>query len=177
MLRQGETVSLNLSITQMLAQLESRVAHHEKQQAVHSEQEALHRDKAAFHKDQLEAARAHLEAFRSASVAAGELLVSDTSVATLTPGPDDVDIRRKKSLSRMMARVVEELPPDAVFGATSVTAAIQKRWGAKLRRQPDPRSVATTLRRWAMDDRLDQVREGRAHNEGLYRKRSAAGAP
>lgn len=165
-------MSGNLSIAQMMAQLEARVAHHERQQALHSEREALHRDKAAFHKAQLEAAQAHLEAFRAASAAAGELLVRDTSVAAPAPGPaDDIDVRRKKSLSRMMARVIEELPPDAVFGATSVTQAIQRLWGPKLRRQPDPRSVATTLRRWAAAGEIDQVREGRAHNEGLYRKR------
>ncbi|MFP5246515.1 MAG: hypothetical protein ACLGH0_07450, partial [Thermoanaerobaculia bacterium] len=95
-------MSVNLSIAQMMAQLEARVAHHERQQALHSEQEALHRDKAAFHKAQLEAARAHLEAFRTAAVAAGELLVRDTSVAVPAPGPaEEIDVRRKKSLSRM----------------------------------------------------------------------------
>lgn len=72
----------------------------------------------------------------------------------------------------MMARVVEELPADAVFGPSKITRAIRERWGAKLRRQPDPRSVATTLRRWSLSGRLVQVREGRAHNEGLYRKKS-----
>lgn len=143
-------MSVNLSIAQMMAQSEARVA--------------------AFHKAQLEAAQAHLEAFRAASTAAGELPVRDTSVAAPTPGPvEDIDVRRKKALSRMMARVIEELPSDAIFGATSLTQAIQRRWGAKLRRQPDPRSVATTLRRWAQDGRIIQVREGRAHNEGLHR--------
>ena len=165
-------MSANLSISQMLAQLEARVAHHERQQALHSEQEALHRDKAEFHKTQLEAARAHLEAFRSASAAAGDLLVTDKSVAAPSPVPvQDVEIHRKKALSRMMARVIEELPADAVFGPSHLTHAIQKRWGPRLRRQPDRRSVATTLRRWALDGRIEQVREGRAHNEGLYRKK------
>ena len=168
----GGYVSANLSISQMLVQLEARVAHHEKQQALHSEQEALHRDKAAFHQAQLEAARAHLEAFRSASAAAGDLLVQDKSVGSPQPAPaGDVEVHRKKSLSRMMARVIEELPSDAVFGATSLTNAIQQRWGARLRRQPDRRSVAATLRRWALDGRVEQVREGRAHAEGLYRKK------
>ena len=166
-------MSQNLSIAQMMAQLEARVAHHEKQEALHSEQEALYRDKAAFHREQLEAARAHLEAFRAASVAAGELLVRDTSVATQKPEPaEDVDVRKRKALSRMVARVVEELPADAVFGTSKVTRAIRERWGAKLRRQPDPRSVATTLRRWSQAGRLVHVREGRAHSEGLFRKKS-----
>lgn len=166
-------MSGNLSISQMLAQLEARVAHHAAQQALHDEQERLHRDKAAFHREQLAAAQAHLEAFRAASAAAGELLVRDRSVAAPAPArSDDIDVRRRKALSRMMARVVEEMPADAVFGTSRITRAIRERWGAKLRRQPDPRSVATTLRRWALSGRLVQVREGRAHNEGLYRKKS-----
>lgn len=164
---------MNLSIPQMLAQLEARVAHHREQQARFAEQEAFYRGKAAFHQARLEAAQARLEAFRAAVVAAGELLESDRSVA---PPPsrsdDDIEVNRKKALNRMMDRIIDDLPPDAIFGATSLTEAIEKRWGAKLRRRPDPRSVATTLRRWAHDGRLDQVREGRAHNEGLYRKRA-----
>lgn len=163
----------NLSIGQMLAQLEARVAHHAKQQALHDEQERLHRDKAAFHREQLEAAQAHLEAFRAASTAAGELLVRDRSIAAPQPQRnDDIDVRRRKALSRMMARVIEELPAETVFGTSDVTLAIRERWGSKLRRQPDPRSVATTLRRWVQADRLVQIREGRAHSEGLFRKKS-----
>jgi len=166
---------LNLSIPQMLAQLEARVAHHQKQQALHAEQEATHRDKAAFHQAGLEAARAHLEDFRAATVAAGELLESDKSVAPPPAFPaDDIEVNRKRALSRMMARVIEDLDPGATFGATALTRAIQARWGAKLRRQPDPRSVATTLRRWALAGDIVQVREGRAHHEGLYRKTSEA---
>ena len=166
-------MSVNLSIGQMLAQLEARVAHHAAQKAIHDEQERLHRDKATFHREQLEAAQAHLEAFRAASAAAGELIERDRSVvAQAPPRNDDVDVRRGKALSRMMARVIEEMPADAVFRTSEITQAIRERWGSKLRRQPDPRSVATNLRRWAVDGRLVQVRAGRAHNEGLYRKKS-----
>lgn len=167
-------MTLNLSIPQVLAQLEARVAHHQKQQALHAEQEAAHRDKAAFHQAHLEAAQAHLEAFRAAAVAAGELLQSDRSVAPPPAWPaDDIEVNRKRALNRMMARVIEDLDPETTFGATSLTQAIQARWGAKLRRQPDPRSVATTLRRWAAAGEIVQVREGRAHHEGLYRKKSS----
>lgn len=162
---------MNLSVPQVLAQLEARVAHHQKQQALHAEKEAAHRDKAAFHQARLEAAQAHLEAFRAVAGAAGDLLQTDNSVAAPPTAPaDDVEVNRKRSLNRMIARVIEDLGPDATFGATSVTRAIQARWGAKLRRQPDPRSVATTLHRWALAGQIVQVREGRARHEGLYRK-------
>ncbi|HWM91124.1 MAG TPA: hypothetical protein VN493_10185 [Thermoanaerobaculia bacterium] len=170
-------MSLNLSIAQMVAQLEARVVHHQKLLDLHAGQEAFHHEKVTLHQAELDAAQGHLDAFRAAAVAAGELLERDKSVAPPSPGPaDDLDLRRRKSLSRMMARVLEDLPPDQTFGATTVTRAIQERWGAKLRRRPDPRSVATTLRRWALDGRIDQIREGRAHNEGLYRKKREAGS-
>ena len=165
---------MNLSVPQVLAQLEARVAHHQKQQALHAEQEAAHRDKAAFHQARLEAARTQLEAFRAVTVSAGELLESDKSVAAPPAWPaDDIEVNGKRALNRMMARVIENLEPDVTFGATAITRAIQARWGTKLRRQPDPRSVATTLRRWAAAGEIVQVREGRAHHEGLYRKKSA----
>lgn len=76
----------------------------------------------------------------------------------------------------MVTRVVEGKSPDETFGARAVTREIQKRWGAKLRRHPDARSVAALLRRWALTGRIHQVREGRAHHESLYRKGRPGGA-
>ena len=66
--------------------------------------------------------------------------------------------------------MLEGRPADQTFGARSITREIQERWGAKLRRRADPRSVAATLRRWAAAGRIHQVREGRAYYESLYRK-------
>jgi len=58
--------------------------------------------------------------------------------------------------------------PDEVFGPSAVTTEVNKRWGAKLRRKADPRTVAATLRRWAVAGRIHRAREGRAHYELLY---------
>lgn len=162
---------MSLSLAQMLAQLEAKAVHHREQQGFHAEQEAFHRDKAEHHKSELDAALASLEALRTAVETAGELLGRDRSALRAAASDDELDVRRKRSLSRMVARVVEELRPDETFGATSVTQLIEERWGAKLRRRPDPRSVAANLRRWAAAGRIHQVREGRAHHEALYRKR------
>ena len=164
-------MALNLSIGQMLAKLEAKVAHHQERKAFHAEQEAVHREQAATHAAELETALAHLEAFRSASLSAGELLERDGSLAQLAAEPEAAtDFPGKRSLSRMVAQVLEGWPPDQTFGARAVTREIEKRWGAKLRRRPDPRSVAATLRRWAAAGRLHQVREGRSYYESLYRK-------
>ncbi|HWM94172.1 MAG TPA: hypothetical protein VN493_25670 [Thermoanaerobaculia bacterium] len=169
-------MGLNLSVGQMLAQLEGKVAHHRERQAFHAEQEVLHRDKQAHHAAALETALAHLQSFQAAATAAGDLLDLDKTAAL--PEPDaDVEFARKRSLSRMIARVLEGRASDATFGARSVAQEIQERWGARLRRRVDPRSVAATLRRWAVSGRIHQVREGRAHYEALYRKTPPAAAP
>lgn len=165
-------MALNLSIAQMLANLETKVAHHRERKHFHAEQEAIHREQTALHAAELDNALARLEAFRSAAEAAGELLENAKLAAPppAQPDLDGADLVRKRSLSRMVARVVEGLSPDQTFGARSVTREIQERWGAKLRRRPDPRSVAATLRRWAAAGRIHQVREGRAYYESLYKK-------
>jgi hypothetical protein len=164
-------MALNLSIAQMLAKLDAKVAHHEERKAFHAEQELIHRDQTAVHAAELEASLTHREAFRAASLSAGELLERDGSLAKSSAEPEtEGDFAGKRSLSRMVAKVLEGLPPDQTFGARAVTRELQERWGAKLRRRPDPRSVAATLRRWGVAGRIHQVREGRAYNESLYRK-------
>jgi len=164
-------MALNLSIAQMLAKLEAKVAHHREKKAFHAEQEVIHRDQTAVHAAELDTALAHLEAFRAASLSAGELLERDESLRKpAAAAEEEIDLRGKRSLSQMVAKVLEGKAPTAVFGATIVTSEIESRWGAKLRRRPDPRSVAAALRRWAEAGLLHQVREGRAYHESLYRK-------
>jgi hypothetical protein len=74
----------------------------------------------------------------------------------------------------MIARVLKDKAPDEIFGPIAVTNEINKRWGAKLRRKPDPRTVAATLRRWAVAGRIHRTREGRAHYESLYVRQAPA---
>ena len=172
-------MTLNLSIGQMIGELETKVAHHRERKEFHAAQQAIHREQTALHEAELDKALARLEAFRSAAEAAGEILDQARLAAQPPPRPDldPADLIRKRSLSRMLTRVVEELPPDQVFGARAVTREIEKRWGAKLRRRPDPRSVAATLRRWAAAGRIHQVREGRSYYEGLYTKLPPLASP
>jgi hypothetical protein len=164
-------MALNLSIAQMLAQLETKIAHHRERKAFHADQEVIHREQTAVHAAELETALSYMEAFKTASLSAEELLERDKSLVKPSAEPDaQVDLGGKRSLSRMMAKVLEGKAPDEIFGARAVTWEIQERWRAKLRRRPDPRSVAATLRRWRVAGRIHQVREGRAYYESLYRK-------
>ena len=165
----------SLSIDQMLAQLETKIVHHRERQAFHAKQEAFHRDQAALHATELATSVERFEAFSTAAQAAGELLDRARPGSPPPSAKDaDEDLGKGRPLSRMIARVLEDKRPDEVFGPAAVTAEINKRWGAKLRRRPDPRSVAATLRRWAVAGRIHRTREGRAHYESLYVKKAPA---
>lgn len=163
-------MGLNLSLGQMIAKLEEKVALHRERQTFHAEQEALHRDQAAHHAAELEAAESHLKGLRAAAEAAGEILDRGKAASSLSEA-DALDVNRKRALSRMVAQVVASKSPDETFGAHAVTREVEERWGENLRRRPDQRNVAALLRRWAQSGRLYQVREGRAHHEALFRKK------
>ena len=164
-------MSSNLSVAQMLAQLETKVAHHKERQAFHAQQEVHHRDQSVLHATELALAIERLEAFRTASAAAGEILDRSRPLAApAVPQNDDEDLGRGRPLSRMISRVLEDKAPNQTFGANGVTDEIHKRWGAKLRKRVDPCTVSATLRRWAAAGHIRCTREGRAHYEGLYVK-------
>ena len=162
----------NLSITHMLAQLEMQVAHHQERQAFHEQQTLFHQEQAALHGNELKTATERLETFRAASAAAGEFL--DRVKAGAPPAPDpnaSEDLGKGTPLTRLIARVVEGKAPDEPFGANAVSEEIQQRWGGKLRRKVDPRSVSSTLSRWAAAGHLHRTRDGRSHQEALYARR------
>ena len=71
-------------------------------------------------------------------------------------------------LSKLVARVVAGKGPIEAFGATEITREIQERYGARLKRKIDVRSIAAKLRRMARIRQIHQLREGRAFHEALY---------
>ncbi len=73
-----------------------------------------------------------------------------------------------------MRRVIETKRPDEVFGASTLIAEINSRWGAKLKRGIEPRSASATLRRWAATGRIHLVRDGRSYHESLYTRQPPA---
>jgi hypothetical protein len=60
------------------------------------------------------------------------------------------------------------------FGAKDVTREIRERYGARLDRKIDSRTIVAKLRRLARAGKIHLAREGRALYEALYTK-SAAG--
>ncbi|HEY7213253.1 MAG TPA: hypothetical protein VIC28_01425 [Thermoanaerobaculia bacterium] len=162
----------SMSVDRIVAQLETKIAHHKERQAFHAEHEAFHREQAGLHGAELESAVNLLQAFRAASGAAEELIARSHPAAASAESDAELDVTRGRALSRMITRVLDAKAPNEAFGPSAVTKEINKRWGAKLRRKVNKRTVAATLRRWAVRGRIHRTREGRARYESLYVKRA-----
>lgn len=162
-----------LSVTQVLAQLEAKVALHREQQAFHEQQEELHRQQKTQHAVELGRALESYEAFRNASAGVGEMLDGEpASPPPASPVRDEVlDLPSTGSLSPLIARIVQAKAPGEPFGPAAITQELNERWGTRLRRRIEPGTVSATLRRWAAAGKLKRVREGWAYAESLYTRR------
>ena len=169
----------NLSIADALARMEAKIAHHKARWDHHAEQEAHHARELAFHAEQKAAHEAEhrkaverYEAFKAASDSIGEMIVDAAPESPPPPSPaEDLEVGNWRWLSKLMSRVIERKAPDEVFGASALIREIEERWGPKLRRPVQPRSVSATLRRWAASGRIRLVRDGRSYHESLYTRR------
>lgn len=167
----------NVSVTEMLAQLEAKVAYHKQQQEMHERQEAFHAEQKVVHEAEHRKAAERCDAFKAAAAAAGEILADAVPSAPAEAAlPEDFQSGDWRWLSRLMNLVLESKAPNETFGPSSIGREIRERWGAKLRHRVDPRSVSATLRRWASTGRIHQVREGRSYYEALYVKQRPAPA-
>lgn len=161
----------NPSLTEMIAQLEAKVAYHKEQEGLHTTQEAFHAEQKVVHQAEHQKALESLQALKAAGETAGEILVDfKTSASAPAPLPENFRAGDWHWLSRLINAVVESKAPGETFGPTKVTREIQERWGSKLHQRVDRRSVSATLRFWAHAGRLRKVREGRAYYEALYTK-------
>jgi len=158
-------VSRQLSVARILSQLEERIGHHQRQEAFHAQQEALHQQQKARHAAELAVARERYESFRAAADSAGELVARPLEEPVVD---DSIPSGKWAVLSRLIARVVATKGPIEPFGANAIAREVEERWGNRLKRRVDPRSVAAQLRRMARTGRIHQLRAGRAFHEALY---------
>ncbi|HEX6899200.1 MAG TPA: hypothetical protein VF789_05780 [Thermoanaerobaculia bacterium] len=160
-------MSATLTVQEILAKLETRVAFHEEKEAFHGQQEEHHREQRAFHAAELEQVKQHLAAFKATSEVAAELARQGERPSRPV---EDNDLGRRPKVSQMIARVLEGLGDGESFGATWVTAEVNRRFRDKLRRPVNPRTVSVTLRRLRDSKRIFALRDGKAFHESLYRK-------
>lgn len=160
----------NVSIAQMLSEMETQIGHHEGQEAFHAQQEAFHRDQRALHAETLAKVRERYEAFRSAATAAGEVVQLRPPAAPPAAElvlPDD----RPITLTKLAARLIASKGQDETFTPTAVARELNQRFPTKLRRPADGRALSVCLRRLLGQGRLRLVKKGGAVHEAVYGQR------
>lgn len=158
-------MSRQLSIERVLAELKDRIENHRSQAAFHEAQEAFHQKEKVRHTADLQTVTERFETFQAAADAVGELVARPREEKAVD---DSIPPGKGAVLSKLVARVVAGKGPIEAFGATEITREIQERYGARLKRKIDVRSIAAKLRRMARIRQIHQLREGRAFHEALY---------
>lgn len=158
----------DVSLTQIVATLETQLAAHREREAFHKEQEAQHRQRREDHAAEIEALSRKLEMFKAAIREAEDLASRGLPLSSASPPSPDSDEGRKISLARMVAQVIETKGADEAFGISAITAEVNRRYRARFKKPVDPRQVSVVLRRMLREGRLRSVREGRPFHEALY---------
>jgi hypothetical protein len=173
-------MSSELSVKEMLAELERREALHRDQEAFHAAQEVFHEQQQAHHREQravhaaeLEKVRQNLTAFRAAAASAADLVGPVKSPAPRTPAPE-LPPPGKKFVSGLLNRVVADSELTEPFGPKAVAAEANRRFEAHLIQPVGPRTASDVLRRLLKEGKLQLVREGGANLEALYRRKRKA---
>ena len=161
-------MSRELSVPRVLAELKERIELHRSRQAYHAQQEEVHRQEKERHAAELETVQAHFETFQTAVAAVSELVARPRDGRAKGEPDDSIPAGKGAVLSKLVARVVANKGPIEVFGATEITREIQERFGARLNRKIDVRTVGAKLRRMARVRMIHRIREGRAFYESLY---------
>lgn len=160
-------MTLNLSLSEILVNLERRIASLGEHVALHARQEEHHREQRALLEAELEKAKGHLESFRAVAATAADLHLA---AAAPPPPPPEEDLGPYPTVAKMVARVVADRPEGERFGPTLVVSEVNRRFGKLLRRPVEPPAVSVVLRRMYADRRIHQYRKGKANHEALYIK-------
>jgi hypothetical protein len=159
-------MSTKLSVAEILANLEKKLAFHREQEIFHTQQETLHREQRAVHAAEIENVSQHLEAFKTVALPAAELAAPQPA----SPLPEETDLGPRPLISKLITRVVASWPAGETLTSSSIAAEVNRRYPAKLKHLIDARLASVTLRRLRDDGRLRLVREGKAHHEAVYTK-------
>lgn len=165
-------MSKNLSVAQILADLETQIAHFEAQGPFHARQEAFHRAEKERCESELAKLRERYEAFKAASAAAGEVVQRGKGPGSPALGVEKDD-GRPTSTTNLIAWVISAKADGDRFGATAVAQEINTRFAKRLRQPVNVRSVSVALSRMASQGLVKIIREGKAHHETLYSRPKA----
>jgi hypothetical protein len=158
-------MTLNLSLSEILVNLEGRIESLGEQVALHARQEEHHREQRALLEAELEKAKEHLESFRAVAAAAADLHIP---AAAPPPPPSEEDLGPHPTVAQMVARVVADCPEGERFGPKLVVSEVNRRFGKLLGRPVEPPAVSVILRRMSEAHRIHQHRPGKPNHEALY---------
>lgn len=159
-------MSAKFSAEELLAHFEAQMAFHKTQEAHHAEQEASHKERKDFHAAEHETVARHFEAFKATAGVAFEIAsrmapISETALQELAPGKPVIR-------SRLVAKILEEIPKGEVFGASRLAAEVNRRFGRALRKPANPQLASAALRRLHANGLVHRVQEGSGRSEALY---------
>jgi len=161
-------LSSELSVAQVLANLEAQMRFHREQEAHHAEQEVFHREQRAVHAAEHETVAQHYEAFKASASGAAEIAARRKAPE---PPPEEPPRSSGPSLpSRLVARVVEDLPEGETFSPSRIADEVNRRYPRELRRPIDSRLASTALRRLLAYGEIHLVEKGLPHREAIYRR-------
>lgn len=161
-------MSTKLSVDQVIANLEKRLAFHQMHQATHARQEALHREQRELHEAEIEKLRHGLESFRGLIPVVNDLAKPLPEIGMST----GEDLPQGRLLPSRLIRLIVESPGFAEpFGPTSVAAEIDRRFAHLLKKPADRRMVSNVLRRLHDQGLIEITREGKAFQEAQYVRR------
>ena len=168
-----EDVSSQLSVAQVLANLEAQMALHKEREAYHAQQEVFHREQRAVHAEEYETVAKHYEAFRMAAGGATEIAARVAAAIQAEAGPSEAPpepppLGKRPQPGPLVIGVIEEMPPRQVFGASQVAAEVNRRFPRSLHRPMDSRLASAVLRRLLAGGMVRLAKEGSPHHEALY---------
>lgn len=165
-------MSSQLSVAQVLANLEAQMALHKEREAYHAQQEVFHREQRTVHADGYETVAKHYEAFKMAAGGATEIAARVAAAAQAVPSeappPEPPPLGKRPQPRPLVVRVIEEMPQGQVFGASQVAAEVNRRFPRSLRRPMDSRLASAVLRRLLIEGTVRLTKEGSPHHEALY---------
>jgi hypothetical protein len=160
-------LSSELSVAQVLANLEAQMKFHRDQEAHHAAQEVFHREQRAVHAADYETVARHYEAFKASAAGAAEIAARrkapEPPPAAEAPQPSGPSLP-----SRLVARAVETIPKGETFSPSRIADEVNRRYSRELRKPIDSRLASTALRRMFAYGEIRRVEKGSAHREAIY---------
>ena len=167
----GETrkvaMTSELSLSQLMTNLEAQLAACREKVAYHAELENRHRGERERYAAESETLQRTLEMLQTVSAQAIQLAGSSLSQ---TPLPPEDTGGGKVPIAKMVARVLELRESEEPFGVSAIAEAVNRRYRNRLKKPVERRQVSVVLRWMLRTGRLRSVQRGRPFHEALYAK-------